>query len=252
MLSLDPALDTLQTIEAGQITEQSSYSTSAIRKYNPYEELASEPKTYYECLSVLNTFTPLACPSTISYDTYCVLDLDLSGGCYKAIQDRYPRASIYSSSLSGNGDRRTPRTVKEYLLSRNRFGADFAFCIDTPEFNLERQVRHATEALFQESTLAVRITNLPHTQKVRRVIEYMCLWYQEVHAYKAATMSCVRDECYLIGRGKLTREATTPTTISGLDVVSKFAADSRASVSAGVDNTNVADVEALKIFYLGL
>lgn len=223
-----------------------------MRKYNPYEQLCDGvEKTYYECMSILNVFVPLACPSTINYDTYCVLDLDLSGGCYKAIQHRYPRASVYSSSLSGNGDRRTPRTVKEYLLSRNRFGADFSFCVDTEEFNLDRQVRHATEALFQESTISVRIAS-PYTKKARATMDYMCLWYKEVHAYKAATMSCVKDECYLVGRKKLTREADTPTTVVGLEVIAEFVQASRESVSAGVDNTDVADVEALKVWYMGL
>lgn len=249
MLALDPVLTELRTVL--EASPRRTFTTKDIHKFNPYETIQDEQRTYYECMSILNTFVPMSCPSSISQDKWCVMDMDLTGGCRKAIQHRYPNAIVFSSSLSGNGMMRTPRTVKEYLLSRNRYGADFSFCIDSKEFDIARQVMHATDALTISGMLALRLSD-PYTTKVGKAIEHMLWRFKEVWMYKCATMSCVRDECYVIGVGKVYGISTTPTVVMGQEVVEKFVDAARSSVASGVDNTNIASPESLRSMYKGI
>lgn len=242
MLALDPLLEELE--QANYAGSSSTYQTASVYKYNPYETLKTMPRTYYECMSLLDAFSVISCPGEGSQDTCCIMDLDTSGGCAKAIRSRYPRASVFSLET-----RRTPRTLKEYLLSRNRFGADFAFCVDNEAFDLERQVRHATEALFVGSILVLRVDSI-YSSRVANVIDNMLYMYKQVGVYKCATMSCVRDECYVVGLDKLMSPSEKPTYLQGVEVVEEFTRMSRSSVLSRVDNTHIAKPESLVASYL--
>lgn len=261
--ALDPALLNL-TISDIQGIHHSTYLRQDVERFNPYQTIPNgiTPPTYYECLSVLNTFMPLSCKGQRSYDHPVILDLDNTDGTTMALQTRYPKCIIYCSNLKAYslhngldmynvmGDKRTPRTIKEYLLMYNSRGADFAFCVDQEHFDLMRQVTHAIQSLDRGTILALRVSNF-ESGRVMRVIEYMLYWFKDVTIYKCATMSCVSNECYIVGIIKLHYEGDRGI-LHGLSEVKQFITDARNSIRDHVDNTDVADPLSLTNEYIGM
>ena len=240
-----------------------TYMALHVAAFNPYQTMIGiTPSTYYECLSILNAFTPLSCARSRGYDKMVVLDLDPTDGCTMALQTRYPRCIIYCSSLKVYGtqcgldardimcEKRTPRTITEYMLMYNARGADFAFCVDQDVFDLSRQVTYGMTALNIGTTMALRVNNV-NSVRVRRAIAIMLPWFTEVTVYKCATMSCVNSECYVVGVGKL-KHGDSKGELRGLDAMESFIRRAQTSIMSRVDNTDIAHPLTLKNEYIGL
>ena len=170
--ALESCLYGLRTeVVTEDIHTRTTFSSNDIRRYNPYQTIPNgvTPSTFWECLSILNNFTPLSNKGEKDYDQSVILDLDPTDGCTMALRGRYPNCIIYCSSLktistNSNIDatllmthRRTPRTIVEYLLTYNGRGCDFAFCVDQPEFDLLRQVFYSHKALKVGASMVVRV-----------------------------------------------------------------------------------------------
>lgn len=266
MSALDKSLLQLNRTSR-QISDESSvnndFGKKSVLKYNPYQTIPTEqfPNTYWECLSVLNTFTPLSCEGKKSYERSVILDLDLTDGASRALRVRYPRCIIYCSSLKtltpeSNADtgvtisgKRIPRTICEELLMYNTGGADFAFCVHD-YFDIDRLVKYSIGALKPESTLAIRVKDYTSSTS-SKAIEQMLESFSEVWVYKCATMSCITNECYLVGVNKA-RFGNAAGTLIGADTVRKFISQSKESIIEGIDNTSLVRIESVKNNYIGI
>ena len=267
MTALDPVLLQLNTT-TNTTTKATTFTYNDIIRYNPYHGYGSDHATYWECLSILNTFTPLSCSEHKDYDVSVILELDPTDGCTRALRMRYPNCIIYCSNLKQlnkksrldtrciMADRRTPRTITEYLLTYNCRGADFTMCYDQPDYDLVRQVHYCAIATKPGAIMAARVKDFTRSI-VQEAIEEMLSWFFEVWIYKCATMSCINNEAYLVGINKQSthlakgtlREATQ---LLGINEVKNFIATSKASIVDRIDNTAIADVNSLVNAYTGL
>jgi hypothetical protein len=260
--ALDSVLYGLESTDEDITLDTTDFFVNDIHNYNPYQTIPNgiTPNTFWECLSVLNGFTPLSPKGQKDYQVSVILDLDPTDGCTMALRGRYPYSIIYCSSLKKwskyadvkaeliMSDRRTPRTITEYLLTYNDRGCDFAFCVDQPEFDLQRQVHYSTSALKPGASIAIRIKDF-ESDRVNHMIDYILPMFDSVWIYKCATMSCVSNEAYVVGVSK--RKSHGEGNLQGLEEVREYIARSKTSVVARIDNTHNATINSLTNEYMG-